>query len=183
MPNPLLEGVTAMKRTKRFTIRRVTLALAVAAIVAPAAQAEPMGSYERQSQSTEIPYLSHGVGVANVDFSRADQASVRPAVEIPYLSQGVGVSHMDFDRASRATGKVSGDIAYLSHGATGNVSIAPDDMGLSKPSNAGSPTVSGTSDGWDVNPTTVSMFAVALALLAGSLLAVRYTRRTRLSPA
>ena len=144
-----------MKRTKRFTIRRVTLALAVAAIVAPAAQAEPMGSYERQSQSTEIPYLSHGVGV----------------------------SHIDFDRASQASGKVSGEIAYLSQGSTSNVSIAPDDMGLSKPSNAGSPTVSGTSDGWDVNPTTVSMFAVALALLAGSLLAIRYTRRTRLSPA
>src|SRR5215216_5840819 len=155
MPNPLLEGVTAMKRTKRFTIRRVALGLAVAAIVAPAAQAEPIGSYERQSQS----------------------------VEIPYLSQGVGVSHMDFDRASQASGKVSGEIAYLSQGATSKVSIAPDDMGLSKPSNAGSPTVSATSDGWDVGPTTVSMFAVALALLAGSLLAVRHTRRTRLSPA
>jgi hypothetical protein len=144
-----------MKRTKRFTIRRVALGLAVAAIVAPAAQAEPMGSYERQSQSAEIPYLSHGVGV----------------------------SHMDFDRASQASGKVSGEIVYLSRGATSNVSIAPDDMVLSKPSNAGSPTVSGTSGGWDVNPTTVSMFAIALALLAGSLVAVRYTRRTRLSPA
>jgi hypothetical protein len=172
-----------MKRTKRFTIRRVALGLAVAAIVAPAAQAEPMGSYERQSQSTEIPYLSHGVGVSNVDFTQAGRVSAQPAVEIPYLSQGVGVSHMDFDRASQASGKVSGEIAYLSHGATSNASIAPDDMGLSKPSNAGSPTVSGTSDGWDVNPTTVSTFGIALALLAGSLLAVRYTRRTRLSPA
>jgi hypothetical protein len=171
-----------MKRTKRFTIRRVALGLAVAAIVAPAAQAEPMGSYERQSQSAEIPYLSHGVGVSNVDFTQAGRVSAQPAVEIPYLSHGVGVSHMDFDRASQASGKVSGEIAYLSHGAS-NVSIAPDDMGLSKPSNAGSPTVSGTSDGWDVNPTTVSMFAIALALLAGSLVAVRYTRRTRLSPA
>jgi hypothetical protein len=171
-----------MKRTKRFTIRRVALGLAVAAIVAPAAQAEPMGSHERQSQSTEIPYLSHGVGVSNVDFTQAGRVSAQPAVEIPYLSQGVGVSHMDFDRASQASGKVSGEIAYLSHGAS-NVSIAPDDMGLSKPSNAGSPTVSGTSDGWDVNPTTVSMFAIALALLAGSLVAVRFTRRTRLSPA
>jgi hypothetical protein len=173
-----------MKRTKRFTIRRVALGLAVAAIVAPAAQAEPMGSYERQTQSTEIPYLSHGVGVSNVDFTRADQASAQsaPAVEIPYLSQGVGVSHMDFDRASQASGKVSGEIAYLSHGG-GNVSIAPDDMGLSKPTNAGSPSVAATSDGWDVGPTTVSIFAVAFALLAGSLLAVRHTRRTRLSPA
>ena len=171
-----------MKRSKWFTIRRVALGLAVAAIVAPAAQAEPIGSYERQVQSSEIPYLSHGVGVSNVDFSRAEQARVRPAVEIPYLSQGVGVSHMDFDQASPASGKVSGEIAYLSHG-TGNVAIAPDDLVLARPTNAGSPTVSGTSDGWDVNPTTVSMFALALALLAGSLLAVRHTRRTRLSPA
>ena len=171
-----------MKRSKRFIIRRVALGLAVAAIVAPAAQAEPIGSYERQVQSSEIPYLSHGVGVSNVDFSRAEQARVRPAVEIPYLSQGVGVSHMDFDQASPASGKVSGEIAYLSHG-TSNVAIAPDDLVLAKPTNAGSPTVSGTSDGWDVNPTTVSMFALALTLLAGSLLAVRHTRRTRLSPA
>jgi hypothetical protein len=144
-----------MKRSKRFTIRRVALGLAVAAIVAPAAQAEPIGSYERQVQSVEIPYLSHGVGV----------------------------SHMDFDQASPASGKVSGEIAYLSRGATSDVAIAPDDLVLARPSNAGSPTVSGASDGWDVNPTTVSMFAIALALLAGSLLAVRYTRRTRLSPA
>jgi hypothetical protein len=144
-----------MKRTKRFTLRRVALGLAVAAIVAPAAQAEPMGSYERQTQSIEIPYLSHGVGV----------------------------SHMDFDRASQASGKVGDEIAYLSHGGGSNVTIAPDDMGLSKPTNAGSPSVAATSDGWDIGPTTVSMFAVALVLLAGSLLAVRHTRRTRLSPA
>jgi hypothetical protein len=155
MPNPLLEGVAPMKRIKRFTLRRVALGLAVAAVIAPAAQAEPTGSYPLQSQST---------------------------VEIPYLSQGVGVSHMDFDRASQASGKVSDEIAYLSHGGV-NASIAPDDMGLSKPSNAGSPTATVASDGWDVGPATVSGFAVGFALLAGSLLAIRHSRRTRLSPA
>ena len=113
-----------MKRIKRITIRRVALGFAVAAVIAPAAQAYPMGSYEGESSSS---------------------------VEIPYLSHGVGVSHMDYDPASRATGKVSDEIAYLSHGGS-NVAIAPDDMGLSKPSNAGSPTVTGTSDGWDVGP-------------------------------
>jgi hypothetical protein len=169
-----------MKRTKRFTLRRLALGLAVAAVVAPAAQAEPIGSYERQQSSVEIPYLSHGVGVANVDFARAtvDQAHA----EIPYLSQGVGVSHMDFDQASKATGRLSEEIPYLSNGGA-DVAIAPDDMVLSKPTNAGQPAVTGSSDGWDVGPTTVSMFAVALALLAGSLLAVRHNRRTRLSPA
>jgi hypothetical protein len=144
-----------MKRIKRFTLRRVALGLAVAAVIAPAAQAEPMGSYERQSSSS---------------------------VEIPYLSHGVGVSHMDYDPASQASGKISTEIPYLSNGG-GNVAIAPDDMGLAKPTNAGSPTVTGTSDGWDVGPATVSVFAAAFALLAGSLLAVRHNRRTRLSPA
>jgi hypothetical protein len=142
-----------MKRIKRFTLRRVALGLAVAAVIAPAAQAEPIGSYERQSQ-----------------------------VEIPYLSHGAGVSHMDFDRASQASGQVSDEIAYLSHGG-GNLSIAPDDMALSKPSNAGSPAVTGSTDSWEAGPATVSGFAVAFVLLAGSLLAIRHNRRTRLSPA
>jgi hypothetical protein len=145
-----------MKRTKRFSVRRVALGLAVAAVIAPAAQAEPIGSYERQSQSS---------------------------IEIPYLSGGVGVSHMDFDQASKASGKVSDEIAYLSGGGS-ETSIAPDDMGLSKPSNAGSPSVTTSSDGWDVGPAAVSGFAAVFVLLAGgSLLAVRHSRRTRLSPA
>ena len=59
-----------MKRIKRFTLRRVALGLAVAAVIAPAAQAEPIGSYERQSQ-VEIPYLSHGNLVAT-DFWNYD---------------------------------------------------------------------------------------------------------------
>ena len=146
-----------MKRTKRFSFRRIALGLAVAAVIAPAAQAEPIGSYERQSQST---------------------------VEIPYLSGGVGVSHMDFDQASKASGKVSDEIPYLSHGGGGGTSIAPDDMGLPKPSNAGSPSVTTSGEGWDVGPAAVSGFAAAFVLLAGgSLLAIRHSRKTRLSPA
>ena len=56
-------------------------------------------------------------------------------------------------------------------------------MALSKPSNAGSPAVTGSTDSWEVGPATVSGFAVAFVLLAGSLLAIRHNRRTRLSPA
>jgi hypothetical protein len=90
---------------------------------------------------------------------------------------------MDFDQASRPSGTISTEIPYLSQGV-GSVAIAPDDMVLSKPSNAGSPSVTASSDGWDVGATTVSGFAVAFLLLAGgSLLAVRHSRRTRLSPA
>jgi hypothetical protein len=143
-----------MKRTKRFTLRRIALGLAVAAALAPAAQAEPIGSYERQS-SAEIPYLSHGVGV----------------------------SHADFDSASPLSGRRSDEIPYLSHGVTAAQPVAPDDMAVSRPSNAGSASVTASSGGFDVGPGTVSGFAVALVLLlGGSAMAIRH-RKTRLSPA
>lgn len=147
-----------MKRTKRFTIRRIALGLAVAAVVAPAAQAEPIGSYERQSQS---------------------------GVEIPYLSHGAGVSHMDFDQASLASGKRSSEIPYLRHGAgLSERAVGPDDVGMSRPSNAGSPSTSGSSTGSDVSIGTVSGFALLLVLFAGaSALVIRHSRKTRLSPA
>jgi hypothetical protein len=178
-----------MKRIKRFTLRRVALGLAVAAVIAPAAQAEPMGSYERQSQ-VEIPYLSHGVGVSHMDFDQASKASGKVSSEIPYLSHG-NLSPTDFWNYDAATGEkiantspgISADqLAGLYSGA--ETSIAPDDMALSRPSNVGSPSVTATDTGWDVGPTTVSVFALGFVLLAGaSLLVIRHNRRTHLSPA
>jgi hypothetical protein len=150
-----------MKRIKRFTLRRVALALAVAAVIAPAAQAEPIGSYERQSQ-VEIPYLSHGKLVAT-DFWNYDPAT---GERIANTSPGLS--------ADQLAGLYSGT----------ETAIAADDLTLSRPSNAGSPSVTATDTGWDVGPTTVSAFALGFVLLAGaSLLAIRHNRRTRLSPA
>jgi hypothetical protein len=150
-----------MKRIKRFTLRRVALALAVAAVIAPAAQAEPIGSYERQSQ-VEIPYLSHGKLVAT-DFWNYDPAT---GERIANTSPGLS--------ADQLAGLYSGT----------ETAIAADDLTLSRPSNAGSPSVTATDTGWDVSPTTVSAFALGFVLLAGaSLLAIRHNRRTRLSPA
>jgi hypothetical protein len=181
-----------MKRTKRFTLRRIALGLAVAAVIAPAAQAEPMGSYERQSQSSvEIPYLSHGVGVSHMDFDQASPASAKVSTEIPYLSHGNLAAPTDFWNYDAATGE---KIANTSPGISADqlaglysgdeTAIAPDDMTLSRPSNVGSPSVTATDSGWDVGPTTVSVFALGFVLLAGaSLLAIRHNRRTRLSPA
>jgi hypothetical protein len=153
-----------MKRTKRFAIRRVALGVAVAAVLVPSAQAKPIGSYERQSQSiAEIPYLSHGVGVSHVDFSKSSSQS-RSSVEIPYLSHGSGVDEQLWSGS--------------------DVVIAPDDMALSRPTNAGSAVVAGGSGSFDVTPAAVSGFGIALVLLAGgSVLAIRHGRRTRLSPA
>jgi hypothetical protein len=153
-----------MKRIKRFTLRRVALGLAVAAVIAPAAQAEPMGSYERQSTSSvEIPYLSHGNLAAPTDFWNYDAAT---GEKIANTSPGIS--------ADQLAGLYSGD----------ETAIAPDDMTLSRPSNVGSPSVTATDSGWEVGPTTVSVFALGFVLLAGaSLLAIRHNRRTRLSPA
>ena len=117
-----------MKRIKRFTLRRVALGLAVAAVIAPAAQAEPIGSYERQSQA-EIPYLSHGNLVAT-DFWNYDPAT---GERIANTSPGVSADQL----------------AGLYSGST-ETAIAPDDLTLSRPSNVGSPSVTATDTGWDV---------------------------------
>ena len=142
-----------MKRTKRFTLRRVALGLAVAAVFAPAAQAEPSGSYERQSSNVEIPYLS-----------------------------GVGVSHMDFDPASPASGKVSDEIAYLSHGsvsaiAPDDVALSrPSNSGSPTvtATSGGFEVGPGTVSGFGV---------ALVLLAGGMALAIRHGRKTRLSPA
>jgi hypothetical protein len=153
-----------MKRSKRFTIRRVAVGLAVAAVFVPSAQAEPIGSYERQSQSTvEIPYLSHGVGISHVDFTTSSSSSQIGPGEIPYLSHGIGVDEQLWSGS--------------------DVVIAPDDMTLSRPTNAGS-TVVAENSSFDVNPAAVGGFGLAFVLLAGgSALAIRHNRKTRLSPA
>lgn len=154
-----------MKRTKRFTIRRIALGLAVAAVLVPSAQAEPIGSYERQSQSqssVEIPYLSHGGGVSHVDFWNYDATGKKIADTSP--------------------GVAPDQLAQLWSGSDGV--IAPDDMTLSRPSNAGTTVVAGSSGGFEVSPAAVSGFGLALVLLAGgSALAIRNNRKTRLSPA
>jgi hypothetical protein len=178
-----------MKRTKRFTLRRVALGLAVAAVFAPAAQAEPSGSYERQSSSVEIPYLSGGVGVSHMDFDPASRASGKKSDEISYLSHGA-VKPVDFWNYD-ASGKKIADtspgvspdqLAELWSGT--NVAIAPDDLAFSRPSNLGSLSVANAGGSYDLGPGTVSGFGVALVLLiGGSALAIRHGRKTRLSPA
>lgn len=70
-----------MKRTKRFTIRRLALGLAVAAVVPATAQARPM------DVSGQDLRVVHAQAVADVQQ--------QSTVEIPYLSQGVGVTAAD----------------------------------------------------------------------------------------
>ncbi len=138
-----------MKRTKRFTLRRVALGLAVAAVLVPTAQAEPIGSYERQSS------------VSHVDFWNYDASGKKIADTSP--------------------GVAPDQLAEIWSGS--NMAIAPDDMVLSRPSNAGSASVTAGSGGYDVSTGTVSGFALVLVLLAGgSALVIRHSRKTKLSP-
>jgi hypothetical protein len=175
-----------MKRTKRFTLRRVALGLAVAAVLAPAAQAKPTSS----QPSVEIPYLSQGVGVTHMDFDQTSQASGTVSSEIAYLSHGNVSSPPDFWNYDPKTGaKVANTSPGLSADQLaqlygGDAAIAPDDLAMTRPSNAGSPSVAETSGSWEPGTGTVSGFAIALVLLAvGSALLIRHNRKTRLSPA
>jgi hypothetical protein len=180
-----------MKRTKRFTLRRVALGLAVAAVFAPSAQAEPSGSYERQSQqSSEIPYLSHGVGVSHMDFDAASPRSGKRSTEIAYLSHGGVAARPDFWNYDPKTGEKIADtspgisseqLAQVYSGS--DTAVAPDDMALSRPSNLSSPSVASAGGGFDVGPGTVGGFGALVLLIGGSAIALRQSRKTRLSPA
>jgi hypothetical protein len=127
-----------MKRSKRFTIRRIALGLAILGVLAPAAQAKPTAVDQQPPPVKittvtlgpgEIPYLSHG------------KLRVGPG-EIPYVDDGTSSSVVTHNPA--ATINDDSDIAY----------------GI------------------------VSGAVIALLLAFGlALVAVRQTRKTRLSPA
>jgi hypothetical protein len=174
-----------MKRSKHIRIRRIALALAVAAVIPATAQARPMdmnGSDLRAIHqastpdrgSVEIPYLSHGVGVSASDFGQAlapddrafsrQQSAVavrRADSEIPYLSHGVGVS--------------AGDLGQT---------LGPDDRSFSRQSE--SPTTVPSAHGGsstDLGTTnTVGGLVLILAAL-GTALMIRHNRKAKLSPA
>ena len=146
-----------MKRSKRFTLRRIALGLAVVAVLAPVAQAKPTSAKEQQP-TVEIPYLSHGI-----------------------LKAPVGSDDRAVSRASNE-GVAAVEIPYLSHG-TLQAPAGSDDRALSKATSVGAPSVASGSGGYDVSFGSVSVFGLALLLIAGASVAVRHNRRTKLSPA
>jgi len=167
-----------MKRSKRTTIRRVALGLAVASVIPATAQARPLdvsGTDARTihqastQQAMEIPYLSHGVGVKASDFEPAlspdDRAYSRQSesttrMEIPYLSHGVGVSPSDFGQP-----------------------LGVDDRAFSRQTEAQPVTATATGgDGYDVGSNTVGGLVLILAA-GGAALAIRHNRKAKLSPA
>jgi hypothetical protein len=149
-----------MKRTKRFTLRRVALGLAVAATLVPAAQAKPTPATPQPRP--EIPYLSHGVLKPPVDFWNYD-----PKTGEKLQNTSPGIAPEDLDQlfgVSRASG--------------------PDDRPFSKATSVGTDSAVAGDDGYDVGVGTIGVAGLILLFAAGGAgLAIRHTRKTRLSPA
>jgi hypothetical protein len=151
-----------MRRRKRFTIRRIILGLAVVTILAPVAQAKPTPG--KHPMQTEIPYLSHGT-LTPPDSSRtSDQLSVTLGPgEIPSVSDGtlrIGPGEVPSfdDGVVRPPAKPGSDV-------TSSATTADD-------------------GGYDIGFGIVSSAVIVLLLaLGGAALAIRHSRKTRLSPA
>jgi hypothetical protein len=127
-----------MKRTKRFTIRRIALGIAIVAVLAPAAQAKPT-PVKQQQPPVEVSSINLGPG------------------EIPYLSQG-----------TLTLGP--GEVPYL-------------DDGTSTPQAEQLPAAT-SEGGSDIAFGVVSSAVIVLLLALGlALVAIRHSRKTRLSPA
>ena len=178
-----------MKRTKRFTLRRIAVGLAVAAIAPAAAQARPMdmdGSDFRllhaqamakaqTKQTVEIPYLSHGVGVTAAQIGIGTSKSPDDRA----FSKQSPVDFWNYDSktgekiADSSPGVASDELAQVWSGSPTEKSVEP---------SAGA-TQSGGVDGGG----TVAGLAFALVLAAaaagGTVLARRRYRSTKLSPA
>jgi hypothetical protein len=152
-----------MRRRKRFTIIRIGLALAALAVMLPvAAQAKPAPKDPMQAH-----YQASAREIPIDPMQTYYQASAReiPAegqrLEIPYLSHGQGVAEAELGLAT---------------------SNSPDDRGYAR---TDQPVLVGDGGStFDVNPFTVTGFGLALLLVAGGMgLAIRHSRKSRLSPA
>jgi hypothetical protein len=150
--------------------RLVTLLTLLAFAAVPTfAQAKPTPS---DSNYSDIPYLSHGVGVDETNFGGSASSSEYQhrlgTTEIPYLSQGVGVDEKSLG-ASVAASKV----------------VSPDDRALPKSTPQQTPIVVTKDSGWSIDFVNPGFAAIALmlGLLAGGTAAAMWSRRGRLTPA
>ena len=144
----------------------VTLLTLVAFAAVPTlAQAKPTPSVS--NQYSDIPYLSHGIGVDEQSFGGTPVQN-GPS-EIPYLSHGVGVDEQSLGLS------VSSD----------RTGVSVDDRAVPRSTPQTTPIVLTKSDGWSVdfgNPGFAAL-ALMLGLLAGATAAAMWSRKGRLTPA
>lgn len=161
-----------MRHRKRFTIIRIGLALTALAVTLPVtAQAKPLPSQPRAwgpMPTNQIQVDASDFGATLSPDDRAVSRMSGPQVEIPYLRH---ITAADLGIApSAASPGVRGE-AMKSRAATSRPSVDA--------------TLVASDDSWsiDVNPYTVTGFGLALLLVMGTGLAIRQSRKGRLSPA
>jgi hypothetical protein len=149
-----------MKRTKRTSIRRIALGLAVAAAIPASAQARPMdlsggdarAIHQAAASSSDRLYPGELPSVVAVKQVRR--------MEIPYLSHGVGVSAKDL-----------------------GLPIGADDRSFSRQSPSPTVLTADRGDGYDIGNSNTLGGLVLILGAVGAALAIRHNRKTRLSPA
>jgi hypothetical protein len=166
------------------------LTLAAFAAVPTFAQAKPNPSVSNYS---EIPYLSHGVGVDEANFGgSASGSAYQYRLEIPYLSQGVGVDEKILGAAVVASKTVSPDDRALPRSipepapiVVASKTVSPDDRALLRSTPQQTPIVVTKETGWNVDFVNPGFAALALmiGLLAGATVAALWSRKGRLTPA
>jgi len=168
-----------MRRRKRNTILRIAVGLAIAAIVPATALAKPVpvnqdvedhGQY--QLGPGEIPYVSQDRQAMELGLSEGKIKA------LGLLDDGTVGKSSDDRSVSRAT----------PHGVqVASAATSPDDRSFSRATSV-DPTpvvVSGDGRSIDIDPYTVTGFALALLLAMGIGMGISiwHNRRTKLSPA
>ena len=158
-----------MMRTKRRLIRRLAIGLAIAAVVPPIAQARPADMSGSDLRSLHAEALA------------SSQYRLGPG-EIPSIkATSVGPTAVATDLRSLHAEALASSAYNLGPGE-----IPPVDEGFAWPSSEQGmpPTVVEVAGGYDISYGVVSSAAIfALLLIAGSVVAVRRVRQTRLAPA
>ena len=151
------------------------LALALAAMLAGPALGKPTPSHHPVIAASlagaapvqVIPYLSHGIGVDESQFTGVEVqpsvAAARPTMVVPYLSHGVGVDESQFAGSAAQPTMV---VPYMSHG----VGVDESQFGRPTPPKTETPVASG-GDGndwqWKVGGVAGLVAAAAALALVG----------------
>jgi hypothetical protein len=149
-----------MKRSKRISIRRIALGLAVAAVVPATAQARPMEMSGSDARSIHQAAASSSDKLYPGEIPSVVPVTQARRMEIPYLSHGVGVSAKDI-----------------------GLPIGADDRSFSRQSPTPTVLTADRGDGYDFGSGNTIGGLVLILGAAGAALAIRHNRKTRLSPA
>jgi hypothetical protein len=165
-----------MRRSKRLTIIRIGLAVATLAMALPvAAQAKPLPRDPIQAE-----YQARAVPV--IDSIQAEyQARAVPVIDTiqaEYQARAVPViDTIQAEYQARAVPVIDTQLGTVS-------STTPDDRGFARTFDEQPVLVSDGGSSFDVNQYAVTGFGLALVLMAGGMgLAIRHTRKSKLSPA